>query len=131
MNQIKLTDEQENELIDIGIQMAMSDESDLDYFKNMFESKDINVEAYKKVKDKYGDYVQTLEDYVYFFDKMNEFKNDKVLSSILSSDQYARLMNYAPDNMTENDLDTMIYMNYQEDGKTGDALYNKILELIE
>ena len=73
-----------------------------------------------------------VQDYVDFIDRMNRFKNDRMLSSILSSSQIQELAQYGKtQGISDDDIEEFIAQEYSMTGRTGDDLYNKILDTIE
>lgn len=134
---IKLNDAQEEELLNIAESMAMDDRSYVETYEDEFDELDtlvydkpINIDGYNKMKEQYPEYFEDLQDYIHFFDRINNFKDDKLLSSILSSDQYVSLMNYGSSDFDENELDKMLVTEYESSGIKGKSLYEKILEMI-
>ena len=81
-------------------------------------------------KEQYDEYFENVQDYIHFFDRINSFKDDKLLSSILSSHQYVSLMNYGSEDIDENELDALITEMYYKTGEEGENLYNIILGMI-
>lgn len=134
---IKLNNEQEEELLNIAESMALDDRSYVETYEDEFDEidtlsydKPINIDAFNKMKEQYPEYFDDLQDYIHFFDRINNFKDDKVLSSILSSDQYVSLMNYGSSDFDENELDKMLVTEYEQTGMKGKSLYEKILGMI-
>lgn len=134
---IKLNYEQEEEFLNIAESMALDDRSYVETYEDEFDELDtlvydkpINIDAFNKMKEQYPEYFDDLQDYIHFFDRINNFKDDKVLSSILSSDQYVSLMNYGSSDFDENELDKMLVTEYEQTGMKGKSLYEKILGMI-
>lgn len=134
---IKLNYEQEEEFLNIAESMALDDRSYVETYEDEFDELDtlvydkpINIDAFNKMKEQYPEYFDDLQDYIHFFDRINNFKDDKVLSSILSSDQYVSLMNYGSSVFDENELDKMLVTEYEQTGLKGKSLYEKILGMI-
>lgn len=72
------------------------------------------------------------QDYADFIDRMNRFKNDRMLSSILSSSQIQELAQYGKmQGISDDEIEDFIAQEYSMSGRTGDDLYNKILDTIE
>lgn len=158
---LKLTPEQEEELVDMAISFGLSDKTNLDNYINMFDvdtvdlmsianyDKPINIDAFTKMKENYPEFIEDIQDYIHFFDSINLFKSDKLLTSILSSDQYVNLLEYGRDDITETDVYDLIKKFYNKEidiygnevknknaqitynGETGNSLYNIILEMIQ
>ena len=73
-----------------------------------------------------------VQDYADFIDRMNRFKNDRMLSSILSSSQIQELAQYGKmQGISDDEIEDFIAQEYSMSGRTGDDLYNKILDTIE
>lgn len=73
-----------------------------------------------------------VQDYADFIDRMNRFKNDRMLSSILSSSQIQELAQYGKtQGISDDDIEEFIAQEYSMSGRTGEDLYNKILDTIE
>ena len=138
-----MTEEQAEELFNIAYQMAHDPYTDINTYKEMLEVGDvadlgeqnrydtINLDGFKKINDRYAD-IRDLEDYVGFIDRMNNFKNNALLSSILESDQIAELYTLGTfAELTEQQIDEAIAMTYGHSGKTGDSLYETVLEAID
>ena len=139
---IKLSAEDEEEFADIAISFGLSPLTNVDTYINMYDletadliqlanyDKPINIDAFMKMKEQYDEYFENVQDYIHFFDRINSFKDDKLLSSILSSHQYVSLMNYGSEDIDENELDSLITEMYYKTGEEGENLYNIILEMI-
>lgn len=139
---IKLSAEDEEEFADMAISFGLSPLTNVDTYINMYDldtadliqlanyDKPINIDAFMKMKEQYDDYFENVQDYIHFFDRINSFKDDKLLSSILSSHQYVSLMNYGSEDIDENELDALIAEMYYKTGEEGENLYNIILEMI-
>lgn len=140
--QKNMTEEQSDELFDIAYSMGMNPYTDISTYEDMmngsieeFGTQDrydtINMDAFKKITEQYGQ-VNTMQDYIDFIDRMNNFKNNALLSSILDSDQVAEL--YSLGHWADLDaatIDNLIAVEYSMTGKTKDRLYQTILEAIE
>ena len=140
-----MTQEQADELFDIAIAMADDDYIYLDTYQDMLNMDyedigtqsrydKINLEAFSKIAEQHPDSVQDLEDYVNFIDQMNNYKNNAMLSSILSSDQVAELYSLGSwHDLTDEQIETIIYTELEltTHGQTGDVLYNTVLEAID
>lgn len=140
--QKKMTPEQAEELFDIAYKMASDPYVDPDTYQKMMDQDfdelgeqtkydTINVDAFSKISDRFAD-VSTLQDYVEFIDRMNNFKNNALLSSILDSNQVAELYTLGTfQELDEETVNNIIAMEYSMSGKTGDRLYETILEAID
>ena len=129
---LKLTEEQADELYNIA-QQAM--ESDIYYeeweskFEGYEELTDEDVTKFESLEGKYG--IETFQHFVDFYEKMNRFKTDRVISSVLSSSQYASLARQAEENgMDEEELEERIYFEYSLQGLEQDDLYEFIYKSI-
>ena len=139
---IKLSAEDEEEFADMAISFGLSPLTNVDTYINMYDldtadliqlanyDKPINIDAFMKMKEQYDEYFENVQDYIHFFDRINAFKDDKLLSSVLSSHQYVSLMNYGSEDIDENELDALITEMYYKTGEEGENLYNIILEMI-
>ena len=99
-------------------------------YQNAINNWDASTQStFKKLQKEYD-----LEDEQAFFnftDNLNRFKNNRMLSSILSSDQIAHLWGYGSDKgMQEQDVEKLVIKEYKKSGTTGDYLYEKILDMI-
>lgn len=140
-----MTQEQADELFDLAESMAQDDYVYLETYQDMLNMDyedigtqstydKINLEAFSKISEQYPDSVQNLEDYVNFIDRMNNYKNNAMLSSILSSDQVAELYSLGSwQDLTDEQIETIIYTELEltTKGQTGDVLYNAVLEAID
>lgn len=143
--QKEMTQEQADELFDLAESMAQDDYIYLETYQDMLNMDyedigtqstydKINLEAFSKISEQYPDSVQNLEDYVNFIDRMNNYKNNAMLSSILSSDQVAELYSLGSwQDLTDEQIETIIYTELEltTKGQTGDVLYNAVLEAID
>ena len=141
--QKNMTQDQVDELFQIAQQMADDPYTDLETYKEMEEEgwedigtqntyDKINLDAFQKINDQLGGYIDDLQDYVDFIDNMNNFKSNALLSSILESNQVAEL--YALGSwqaLDESEVNRLIAMEYNATGKTGDRLYETIWEAID
>ena len=140
-----MTQEQADELFDLAESMAQDDYVYLETYQDMLNMDyedigtqstydKINLEAISNISEQYPDSVQNLEDYVNFIDRMNNYKNNAMLSSILSSDQVAELYSLGSwQDLTDEQIETIIYTELEltTKGQTGDVLYNAVLEAID
>lgn len=143
--QKEMSQEQADELFDLAESMAQDDYIYLETYQDMLNMDyedigtqstydKINLEAFSKISEQYPDSVQNLEDYVNFIDRMNNYKNNAMLSSILSSDQVAELYSLGSwQDLTDEQIETIIYAELEltTKGQTGDVLYNAVLEAID
>lgn len=115
---VKLSPEQQEELMDIALSLQAREE-DLEYYEDF----------YKKNKKKYG--FESMDDVTEFFEEQNAYKNDALLREIISSDQIAELYREGKtNNLSKEDIDNMIAMEYTLTGVTFDKLYERILDSI-
>lgn len=158
---IKLSAEDEEEFADMAISFGLSPLTNVDTYINMYDletadliqlanyDKPINIDAFTKMKENYPEFIADIQDYIHFFDSINLFKSDKLLTSILSSEQYVNLLEYGRDDITETDVYDLIKKFYNKEidiygnevknknaqitynGETGNSLYNIILEMIQ
>ena len=143
--QKEMTQEQADELFDLAESMAQDDYVYLETYQDMLNMDyedigtqstydKINLEAFLKISEQHQNSVQTLEDYINFIDRMNNYKNNAMLSSILSSDQVAELYSLGSwQDLTDDQIETIIYTELEltTKGQTGDVLYNAVLEAID
>lgn len=129
---LKLTEEQADELYGIAKQALNSDiyyEEWEERFEGYEELTDEEVEHFQRIQGKYG--VETFQDFVDFYESMNRFKTDRVMTSILSSSQYASLIRQAEEKgMDEDELEGRIYFEYKLQGIENDELYEFIYKSI-
>lgn len=84
--------------------------------------------TYNTLKNKY-DFINDEQSFINFTDNMNRFKNDRMLSAILSSEQIANLYGYGIDKgFTESQIDDILLDTYNQVGFTGLTLYEKTLK---
>ena len=87
--------------------------------------------AFETVKDKFS-MIQDEQDFIDFIDKMNKMKNNRVLSALMDSDQYAALYDAADSQgMKYTEINRMLMNEYNKTGRTYDELFEKILDMIE
>lgn len=98
---------------------------DIDKLLNASES---SRKRYETVKSKYN-FVNDEQSFIDFTDNMIRFKNDRLLSAILSSEQIANLYGYGIDKgFTESQIDEKLIETYYQEGFTGLTLYEKTLK---
>lgn len=84
--------------------------------------------TFDTLKNKYN-FVNDEQSFINFTDNMNRFKNDRMLSAILSSEQIANLYGYGIDKgFTESQIDDILLDTYNKVGFTGLTLYEKTLK---
>ena len=84
--------------------------------------------TFDTLKDKYN-FINDEQSFINFTDNMNRFKNDRMLSAILSSEQIANLYGYGIDKgFTESQIDDILLDTYNKVGFTGLTLYEKTLK---
>lgn len=84
--------------------------------------------TFDTLKNKYN-FVNDEQSFINFTDNMNRFKNDRMLSAILSSEQIANLYGYGIDKgFTESQIDDILLKTYNQVGFTGLTLYEKTLK---
>ena len=84
--------------------------------------------TFNTLKDKYN-FINDEQSFIDFTDNMNRFKNDRMLSAILSSEQIANLYGYGIDTgFTEEQIDEKLLETYHQKGFTGLTLYEKTLK---
>ncbi len=84
--------------------------------------------TFDSLKNKY-DFINDEQSFINFTDNMNRFKNDRMLSAILSSEQIANLYGYGIDKgFTESQIDNILIDTYNQVGFTGLTLYEKTLK---
>ena len=84
--------------------------------------------TFDTLKDKYN-FINDEQSFIHFTDNMNRFKNDRMLSAILSSDQIANLYGHGIDKgYKESQIDEMIIDTYKKTGLRGSSMYEKTLK---
>lgn len=115
-NRVKLSDDQEEELLDIA----------LSFSKNTYTYEETFSDVYEKYKNRYG--WTSPEDAIDFLDLMENYKNDSLIKDILSSEQIIELFNEGSlSGISEKDIFEMAYLEHSMNGATGDRLYNQII----
>jgi hypothetical protein len=90
-----------------------------------------NFDAFEKIKDEY-EYIEDEQDYINFIDRMNKTKNNRVLSILMDSDQFAEAYSTGSSKgLKETKINKYIMKEYNKDGKTFDSLFEHIIEIIE
>lgn len=137
-----MTEDQAEELYNLAYQMGTDPYSDMSTYEDLLDEDftdlgtqttydSINLDAFQKISEQYSD-INTFQDYVDFIDRMNNFKSNALLSSILDSNQVAELYALGSwQNLSDEDVNNIIAFEYSMSGKTGDKLYNTILEAID
>ena len=137
-----MTEDQAEELYNLAYQMGTDPYSDMSTYEDLLDEDfsdlgsqttydSINLDAFQKISEQYSD-INTFQNYVDFIDRMNNFKSNALLSSILDSNQVAELYALGSwQNLTDEDVNNIIAFEYSLSGKTGDKLYNTILEAID
>lgn len=96
-----------------------------DYWENKPQVKD----RFASAQEKYD--VADEQDYIDFTDDMNRVNNDRMLASIMSSNQWAILRGYGQRyNMSFEKIQEIALDIYNRSGKTYDALFNEVLSVI-
>lgn len=81
-------------------------------------------------KERFG--VESMEDYIEFTDNMKNAMSNEMIKDIISSEEIAELYSIASNRqISADDVDYMLMMEYQSGGKTFESLYNQILGAIE
>lgn len=94
--------------------------------RDYWEDKKPVQDRFEDAQDKYG--VEDEQDYIDFTDDMNRVNNDRMLSSIMSSDQWAILRGYGQRyNMSFEKIQEIALDIYNRSGKTYDSLFNEVL----
>ena len=112
-----------DEFIDLSERQQMNER-----IKEKLKTDDKAKQTFNTLKNKY-EYVNDEQSYYDFIDNMNRYKNDRLLSSILSSDQIANLYGYGVNKgYKENEIDDMLVKSYKATGLIGSSMYNDILK---
>ena len=78
------------------------------------------------------DYIKDEQSFIDFVDRMNKTKNNRLLSSIMDSNQYAELYSAGKSmGFKETEINKMIINEYNKNGATYDTLYDTIIGLID
>lgn len=131
---LKLTEDQQEELEQIAFSAV---EQDIYYedWQPLFsentniEDEEKGIQTFESLRGQYG--IDTYQDFIDFYESMNRFKNDRYLTSIMTSDQYAELVNFAEENgLTEDYVREAAIFEYSLSGSTGGDLYDFIYQSI-
>jgi hypothetical protein len=94
--------------------------------RDYWEDKKPVQDRFAEAQDKYN--VEDEQDYIDFTDDINRVNNDRMLSSIMSSDQWAILRGYGKRyNMSFEKIQEIALDIYNRTGKTYDSLFNEVL----
>ena len=94
--------------------------------RDYWEDKQSVKDRFEDAQDKYN--VEDEQDYIDFTDDMNRVNNDRMLSSIMSSEQWAILRGYGQRyNMSFEKIQEIALDIYNRTGKTYDSLFNEVL----
>lgn len=116
---VKLTPDAEEELTDIASSFLYDDTTDIDYFEDFFDP------SKKEWRDRYD--INTMDDLVNFLNRVDRYRNDALISSILSSSQIVELFNEGDKRgLSESDITRMIYLEYNMTGNEDTKLYDQI-----
>lgn len=122
---VQLTEDQEEELMDIAVGFLNENRASLDTYEDFLEDSD-------RAKTRERNDIHSLEDAIDFLDKMNDYQNDAFLSNVLSSDELLELYTEGRNQGFEDkEIRDMIYLEYSGSGKEGESLYNQIWEAIQ
>lgn len=112
---LKLTPEQEDELLDIAQSMA----------NNTYTYDETYADVYNKYKDRYG--WSDVSEAVDFLETMEKYRSDSLLREVLSSEQIMELYSEAnSQGLSDDDIEQMIYLEYSMSGASGEKLFNAI-----
>lgn len=116
---VKLTPEQEDELLEIAITLA-NYSSDIEEYEEFF----------LKNKERFG--FDSIDDTITFINAMDAFKSDAMLQAILSSEETRELYEEGlAKGLDFDDIDALVYEIYNKTGKTFEDLYWLVLREIE
>lgn len=118
--QLKLNEEQTEELIEIGKSIASMDIFVGDKYKEQF------LKAFETVRASGKHGIETIEDYQKFVDAKERFAQNKLIGSIISYYEYERLLQKARrknKSFTEKQLNEKIIELYRKTGYEGEGLY--------
>lgn len=119
-NRVKLSEEQESELLDIA----------LSFSENTYTYEETFSDIYEKYKNRYG--FESVEDAVKWLDMMENYKHDSLINNILSSEQIIELVKEGElMEISEKDIFNIAYAEYSISGAEGNKLYNRILGAID
>ena len=99
--------------------------------RQQWENSTFNEVTYEKVKDQF-DQVYDEQSFIDFVDRMNKTKNNRVLSHLLDSDQFAELYESASNNkIKETEINNWMVKMYEGTGAQYDELFGQIQRLIK
>ena len=99
--------------------------------RQQWENSTFNEVTYEKVKDQF-DQVYDEQSFIDFVDRMNKTKNNRVLSHLLDSDQFAELYESASNNkIKETEINNWMIKMYEGTGAQYDELFGQIQRLIK
>lgn len=94
-----------------------------------------NEKTFTKVKKNYKSMVKDEQSFITFVDKMNMYKNNKVLMNLFDSHQIANIWTVGRSKgLKQSDLNTLFknaVEEYEKQGITGDDAHDKIIKIIE
>lgn len=129
-----LVDKEQKEEYNKILDFILSDEF-VDLKKRQSENENIrqkfnekSEKTFNTLKKRY-DFINDEQSFINFTDNMNRYKNDRMLSAILSSEQIANLYGYGYDKgFSESEIDEILIDTYNKVGFTGLTLYEKTLK---
>lgn len=138
---IRLTREQQQEFIAIlnYIKLEVDTPSERDYknkairdkWEQMKQDSGVNPEGTYEWYKEHG-YVEDEQDFVDFIDDLNRLKSNVLLSDILDSKQIRELMYIGASlGLSQHQVETIIIETYNRTGKTYDALFNEVINIME
>lgn len=94
-----------------------------------------NEKTFNKVKKNYKSMVMDEQSFITFVDKMNMYKNNKVLMNLFDSHQIANIWTVGRSKgLKQRDLNNLLkdaVEDYEKNGITGDDAHDKIIKIIE
>lgn len=116
---VRLTPDAEEELADLASAFLYDDTTDIDYFEDFFDP------SKKDWRDRYD--INTMDDLINFLNRVDRYRNDALISSILSSSQIVELYTEGDKKgLSEDDISKMIYLEYSMTGNEDTKLYDQI-----
>ena len=116
----KLTEEQEEELVDIATGFINEERADLATYEDFMEDPTRTAQ-----RDRLN--VKNLDDAIEKLDQLNDYKDDALFSKILSSNQIIELYNEGKERgLSEAEVEKKIYDFYKDSGAEGKTLYENI-----
>lgn len=116
---LKLTNDQQDELEEIALSFADMEIYSDNYYDESF------MKAFEKVKGRYG--INTIEQYRDYVDAKDRYRDERLISSILSWYEYEKLkQKYSKKykrEVSESELNELIKSIYFDTGKEHDDLY--------